>query len=69
MGSRALNCCSVSLKSGRFSIVEGVRYALTSGVQVYPVTISQLTMFGLWKRLDSIPHPVGRSVVTKTMLH
>ena len=28
------------------------------------VTISQLTMFGLWKRVDSVSHTSGLSLVT-----
>ena len=29
------------------------------------MTISQLTIFGPWKRMDSIPHPLGRSLITR----
>ena len=31
------------------------------------VTISQLITFGLWRRMDLIPHPLGRSSNTNTM--
>ena len=46
MGS--LKCCRASLRSVRCYNLEGGRYALTRGVQVSPVTIYQLIMFGLW---------------------
>ena len=36
----------------------------TSGLWVCLVTILQLTTFVLWKRVDSIPHPLGYSLVT-----
>ena len=67
MGYMPLKCCSASYKSGRCSRVEGGRYAPTIGVRVCPVNISQLTTFVPWKRMDSIPHPLGRSLVTRPM--
>ena len=63
MISQPFNHCSASLSSGRCSNVERGRYVPTSQVPVGPVTVSQLTMFILWKRMDSIPHPTGRSLV------
>ena len=68
MEFRPLKLCSASLTPGRCSSIEWIRYALTSRVRVGPVTILQLTTFGLWKRMDSIPHPSGRSLVTRPVL-
>ena len=65
MESRTLKHCSASLTSGRCSSFEERRYAPTSGVRVGPVTISQLTMLGLWKHMDSIPHPSVFSLITR----
>ena len=50
-----------SSRSGRWSNVDGVRYAPISGGCWYPATILQITRFGLWKRVDSTVHPYGFS--------
>ena len=36
-----------------------------SGVRFPLETTSKLTTFGLWKRIDSTPHPWGRSMKTR----
>ena len=65
MVSKPLNRCSDSSASERCSRVKGGRYVPMSGVQVGLVTILQLNMFGPWKRVDSIPHPLGQYLVTR----
>ena len=40
--------------SGRLSSIEGRRYFPMTDVQKSPVTSSQITIFGLWKRVDSM---------------
>ena len=67
MGSQPLNQCNVSLTSGMCFSVKGGRYAPTSWVRVGPVTISQLTTLGPWKRVNSIPPPPGYSLVIRPM--
>ena len=66
MGSRPLNICIFSSKFRRCSRVEGGRYTLTSRVRVCPVTISQLTTFGSWKRVDSISHLLDCSLLIRS---
>ena len=69
MVSRPLNRFSSSSNSGRcYSVKEGM-YALTSGARVGPVTISQLTTFGPWKIVDSIPHLLRHFLVTRHTPH
>ena len=41
-----------------------MRYVPMNGVSLLPVTTSQLTAFGLWKRIDSILHPCVQSWTT-----
>ena len=53
-----------SSRSGRCYSIDRGRYASESGVRVSPVTILQLTTFGLWEHMDSIPHRTGHSLVT-----
>ena len=38
---------------------------MTIKVQVCPVIISQITMFGPWKHVDSIPYLLGCYIVTR----
>ena len=64
-GYHTLNHFSISLTSDRCSSVETSRYAQTSGIRVGPVTILQITTFGLWKRVDSTSYPSGRSLVSR----
>ena len=40
---------------------------LASRVRLGPVTILQLTKLVPWKRMDSVPDPLGRSLVTRTI--
>ena len=44
------------------------RYALMSGVCCLSDTISQITTFGTWKRVDSTIHPSRRYLTTRPTL-
>ena len=45
--------------------MEDGRYDPTIGVREMPVTTLQLTMFVLWKRVNSMIHPIGQYCDTK----
>ena len=55
-------------KSGKFSSMEGRRYALMSGVCLPPATILQITKFGMWKHVALMLHTFGQSQTNRTTL-
>ena len=65
MGSWYRNCVRSSYKYGKCPRLEGGRgYVPMSRVRLPPVNTSYLTMFGPWKRIESMLQPWGQQCTT-----